>query len=343
LKNKNLRILVSRLDRIGDVVLSTPIPREIKVAYPDSFVSVLVKKYTRDIYLNNPYVDEIILFDGEDDNNPKSFWQLVKEIRMYKFTHAFMLLPNERLNWMLFFAGIPNRVGVGHKLYQFLSFSKYVDRKKYIPLRHEADYCLDMVRKIGIEPKSMNTEIFLSPDETIKRNELKKRFAPNGEIIIGINTTSGKSSPNLSIAEYRKLIVRLSEEKNICVVVTDNNPPEEIRNIGDVIYPNAGLSLRESIINFSTLDVLISASTGPMHICAALKVPTISLFCPLPACSPILWGPLGNKSEIVLPEENYCSTVCPGDPHICDFSGDGGIDSEKIFEKVKIFIAKKTA
>jgi heptosyltransferase-2 len=147
----------------------------------------------------------------------------------------------------------------------------------------------------------------------------------------------------LKAEEYRKLIVRLSEEKNICVVVTDNKPPEEIKNIRNVIYPNIGLTLRESIINFSTLDVLISASTGPMHICAALKVPTISMFCPLPACSPKLWGPLGNKSEIILPEENYCSTVCPGDPHICDFSGDGGIDSEKIFEKVKIFIANKTA
>ena len=119
---KQLRILVARIDRIGDVVLSTPLPREIKNAHPNSFVSVLVRKYTRDIYLNNPHVDEIILFDGEDDRNPKTFWQLVKEIRKYKFTHAFMLLPNERLNWILFFSGIPNRIGVGHKLYQFLKF-----------------------------------------------------------------------------------------------------------------------------------------------------------------------------------------------------------------------------
>ncbi len=163
--NRQLRILVSRIDRIGDVVLSTPIPREIKKAYPNSFVSVLVKKYTKDIYLNNPYVDEVILYDGEDNSKLKLFWQLVSEIRSFKFTHAFMLLPNERLNWILFFSGIPNRIGVGHKLYQFLSFSKYVDRKKYIPLRHEADYCLDMIRKIGIEPKSMEPEIFLSKDE----------------------------------------------------------------------------------------------------------------------------------------------------------------------------------
>lgn len=333
-----MRILVSRIDRIGDVVLSTPIPREIKKAYPDSFVSVLVKKYTRDIYLNNPFIDEIILYDGENDSNPKSFWQLITEIKKYKFTHAFMLLPNERLNWILFFSGIPTRIGVGHKFYMFLSFSKYVDRKKYIPLRHEADYCLDMVRKIGIEPMSLEPEIFLSNEEIIERDLIKRKLAPNGELLIGINTTSGKSSPNLTIEEYTKLIFRLSEESNIRVIVTDNNPPDEIKNIKGVAYPNIDLSLRESIINFSALDLLISSSTGPMHICAALKVPTISMFCPLPACSPKLWGPLGNKSEIILPEENYCQTVCPGDPHICDFSGKGGIDSQIVYERVKLII-----
>jgi len=336
--NKQLRILVTRIDRIGDVVLSTSIPREIKKAYPNSFVSILVRNYTKDIYLNNPHVNEIILYDNEDSSAPKTFWQLVKEIKKFKFTHAFMLLPNERLNWILFFSGIPNRIGVGHKLYQFLSFSKYVDRRKYIPLRHEADYCLDMVRKIGIEPKSLEKKIFLSAEETAKRDEIKKKLAPNGELLVGINTTSGKSSPNLTIEEYKKLIVCLSEEKDIRVVVTDNNPPDEIKNINNIAYPNADLPLRESIINFSVLDVLVSASTGPMHICAALNVPTISMFCPLPACSPKLWGPLGNKSEIILPEENYCSTLCPGDPHICDFSGKGGIDAEKVFERVKSFI-----
>jgi heptosyltransferase-2 len=338
LKNKNLRILITRIDRIGDVVLSTPIPREIKKAHPDSFVSILIRNYTKDIYLNNPHVDEIILFDGEDEDNPKSFWKIVGEIRKRKFTHAFMLLPNERLNWVLFFSGIPNRIGVGHKLYQFLSFSKYVDRKKYIPMRHEADYCLDMVRKIGIEPKSFEPEIFLSAEEKVKRDEIRKKLSPNGELLIGINTTSGKSSPNLKFEEYRKLIIRLTEEKNIRVVVTDNNPPDNLLKIGNSIYPNIGLPLRESIINFSALDLLISASTGPMHICAALKVPTISMFCPLPACSPKLWGPLGNKAEIILPESNYCQTVCPGDPHICDFGGSGGIDAEKIYQKVKLFL-----
>lgn len=59
----NRRILIVRIDRIGDVVLTTSMPREIKKKYPDSFVAVLVRSYTRDIFINNPYVDEIIIAD----------------------------------------------------------------------------------------------------------------------------------------------------------------------------------------------------------------------------------------------------------------------------------------
>lgn len=66
---KQLRFLISRIDRIGDVVLSTPLPREIKIKYPNSFVAVLVKNYTKDIYLNNPFVDAIITYDNL--NKPK--------------------------------------------------------------------------------------------------------------------------------------------------------------------------------------------------------------------------------------------------------------------------------
>jgi len=322
------RLLITRIDRIGDVVLSTPIPREVKRKYSNSFVAVLVRDYTKDIYKNHPYVDEVIVYNK--DENDFTFWQMVKNLRNYKFNYAFMLLPDERLNWLLFFSNIKNRIGVGHKLYQILSFTKYINRRKYIPLRHEADYCLDMIRKIGIEPKSINPEIYLSNDEKEKVSEIKKILGSKKKIIIGINSTSGNSAPNLQPEEYKKVINKLFELGNIKVVVTDYNPPAELLNINGVDYINKGKPLRKSILNFAAIDILISSSTGPMHIAAALNIKTISLFCPLTACSPKLWGPLGNISEIILPQESYCATVCPGDPKKCDFAGDGGINAELV-------------
>lgn len=330
-----MRILIVRQDRIGDVVLSTPLPREIKKVYPNSFVAVMVRNYTKDIYLNNPYVDEIIIYD-ETKKGFKNFLEDVKKIKKYKFTHALMLLPNEKINYLLFFAGIPFRIGVGHKLYQFITFTKFVDRKKYNPLRHEADYSLDLIRKIGIEPTSTDPEIFLSDNEKIKAKEIKRTLVNNDQKLIGINTSSGNSAPNLPLEEYKRLILKLSNEKRIKVVITDINPDDSIKNLPNVIYPMT--SLRNDILIFSVLDLLISSSTGPMHICSALKVKTLSLFCPLTACSPKLWGPLGNESRILLPKEDYCRTKCPVDPKKCNYKGDSGINAETIYEQAISFL-----
>lgn len=327
-----LRILISRPDRIGDVVLSTPIPREIKKMFPDSYVAVLLKPYTRDIYLNNPYVDEIIVYDPDDRKD--QFWDRVRQIRSYDFTHAVMLLPNEKINYLLFFAGIKTRIGVGHKLFQFLTFTKYVDRKKYIPLRHEADYCMDTVRKIGVETDNLDTEIHLTKDEIHRVFEFRKLHASDGQFLIGLHASSGNSAPNWRPSEYRKLLLKLMKLSNIKIAVTDNNVPDELRDIPGVIYPNVGRNLRDSIVNFATLDLLVSASTGPMHLCAALKVRTLSLFCPLTACSPKLWGPKGNKAHIMLPAGNYCDNSCNSDPKKCTFEGTHGISSDKVYSEI---------
>lgn len=331
---KQKRILIVRPDRIGDVVLSTPIPREIKKTYPDSFVAVMLKKYTADIYTHNPYVDKIILIDDYDDGSIETFWKKVDEIRSHKFTHALMLLPKERINYMLFFAGIPYRVGVGHKFYQFITFTHYVSRNKYIPLRHEADYCMDLARKIGIQTNNLEPEIFLSEEENQIKNELRNKFLNGKKYLIGIHTTSGNSAPNWTIQSYKKLIEILNQENEFQIAVTDNNPPNELINIEGVIYPNINKTLRQSIINFAALDMLISSSTGPMHICAALKVKTISMFCPLTACSPNLWGPLGNQNKIIIPSTDYCSKVCPGNPKVCTFEGENGIEVESVFQSI---------
>ena len=325
----NPRILIVRPDRIGDVVLSTPLPREIKRVYPEGFVAVLLTSYTKDIYTNNPHVDEVIVYDSK-----KSGLELALQIRKFKFDFALTLLPTEKLNWILFLSGIRKRIGVGHKLYQFITNSKSVFRNKYIPLRHESDYCLDEIRKLGIEPETLESEIILSEEEKEKGFKRKFAWCPNGEKLVGINSTSGNSAPNMLVEEYRVLISQLQKYK-IKVAVTDLNPPKELENLEDLLYINRGNSLRDSIINLSTLDLLISSSTGPMHLAAGLKTPTLSLFCPLPACAPALWAPQGNISEYILPGKEYCQQKCPGDPKICKFEGEGGINSQVVLSGIQ--------
>ena len=329
---KPQRILVVRTDRIGDVVLATPLIRALRQTFPSAYIAAMVRPYARDLLRHSPRLNDILVDDPTGEHTGrKGFWNQVSLLRRHRFDTALLLLPTERLAWMLFLAGIRTRVGVGTILYEALTLMKTVSRKKYIPLRHEADYCMDLGRVLGVASDDLTTELFLTESEKDEAQRLVRPTSNNEEILVGIHPGSGHSSPNWRIERYAELAAMMLEHRNVRIVITGSEQesaliphfnsldPERVTNlIGQ-------LSLRQLMGVIAQLQVLVSSSTGPMHVAAALGVPTVSMFCPLTACSPLLWGPKGNKAEILFAPESYCTHQCPGDPHVCDFEGGIGV------------------
>jgi heptosyltransferase-2 len=328
---KHSRILVVRTDRVGDVVLATPLIRALRSTFPHAHLAALVRPYTRDVLLHNPHLDEILVDDPTGAHAGRTgFWAQVAMLRSKRFDTAMLLLPTERMAWMLFAAGIRTRIGVGTKLYEVLTFMRTVSRNKYVPLRHEADYCLDLGRAIGVRWTDLTTEVFLTDDE---RRAAASRLRdagiePTTSLLVGMHPGSGKSAPNWRIGRYVDLAEQILERHpSASIVVTGSEAEREFSRAFAGLTPTrvvdmvGTLTLRGLMAMISHLSLLVSASTGPMHIAASLGVPTVSLFCPLTACSPRLWGPQGNRSAVLLPSEGYCQQQCPGDPHICHFEG----------------------
>ena len=56
---KSKRVLILKYDRIGDMVVTTPIFRELKTAYPNISISVLASEENKDVIRYNPYIDKI--------------------------------------------------------------------------------------------------------------------------------------------------------------------------------------------------------------------------------------------------------------------------------------------
>jgi len=77
-KQEYKRILIVRMDKIGDLVLSTPVIKAVRDAYPDSHIAVLVRPYAREIVEGNPYIDEVITYDKT--KNERTFSSNVKFI-----------------------------------------------------------------------------------------------------------------------------------------------------------------------------------------------------------------------------------------------------------------------
>lgn len=339
------RILVVRTDRMGDVVLATPLVRALRRTFPGAFLAALVRPYARDLLLHNPHLNEVLVDDADARHAGRAgFRCLVRELRAWRFDTALLLLPTKRAAYALFWAGIPRRVGVGRKPYEVLTLMQSVSRHKYIPLRHEADYCLDLGRKIGVRagnaPEDLAAELFVTPDErAAARARHAARGVAAGDVLVGIHPTSGGSSPNWEPARYVQLAAQLlaTFPEHVRIVVTGEEREPVFPASPRILDARGKRPLRELLADLATLQVLVSASTGPMHAAAALRVPTVSLFCPLPACSPQLWGPQGNTAHFVMPPDGCCPGRCPRDPKACRFEE---IDAGTVAASVRAVLAR---
>jgi heptosyltransferase-2 len=345
--DRHRRILVIRPDRIGDVTLATPVIRALRQTFPDAYLAALVRPATEPVLRRSPHLDDILIDDWELSHaGRKGFFDRLGMLRRHRFDTALMMLPTERHAWMTFLAGIRTRIGVGTKLYQIITLASSVSRRKYIPLRHEADYCMDLARAIGVKSDDLRTEVFLSEEEKETAvNRLREAGYRPGTPLISVHPESGHSAPNWGPAIYLDLVMKLLAgfpNAQVLVNVTPGSNSmralfEPLREQG-LIFPDGSKDLRMLMGLLAEAQVAVSASTGPMHLAAALGTPTVSLFCPLPACSPKLWGPQGNRSLIILPPDDYCRTRCPGDPHICTF--EDGIDPSAVLNAVGEIVSR---
>jgi ADP-heptose:LPS heptosyltransferase len=179
---------------------------------------------------------------------------------------------------------------------------------------------MDLGRRIGVTDNNLTPELFPSDEEKqiALRRLISKGINPS-KAIVGINPSSGGSVPNWTPKRYIELILSLAERYQIVINISKKDVEIE-KFLEPILRPGIATDsgeIRELIALCAGMDVLVSSSTGTMHIAAALGIPTVSLFCPLTACSPQLWGPLGNRAEVILPGPNYCQVQCPRDPKIC--------------------------
>ena len=335
----NRRILIVRTDRVGDVVMITPMIRELRRTFPTAFIATLTQPSTKDVLLNNPHLDVMLT----DDLKKENFWKIVKEIKKYKFTDALLVLPTERAAYQLFFAGIKNRIGIGRKLYEIITFMKSVSRNNYIPLRHEADYCMDLARKLGVITDNIQPEIFLTEEE---KSEAKK-ILQNWDIDFNsykiiLHTGTKGSAPNWNEEKYYNLLIRMSEklkEQNYFILLTAQEMSSQFResvkklnNKRIVIVDKKIDTLRNFIKIISQMDLVICSSTGPIHLADALNIRCIGIHCHRNVSSAKHWGVLNSKSVNLEVSAEFCDRFCSKDKSICKINE--GLNIEDVLKHI---------
>ncbi|MFH1406869.1 MAG: lipopolysaccharide heptosyltransferase II [Candidatus Omnitrophota bacterium] len=313
-QKKYTRILVIRLDRIGDILLSTPVLEALRSAYPQSYIAMMIAPHARPIVEGNPYINDFIIYDKE---GPQwSFWNTLKfalSLRKQKFDTAIILHPSCRSHIIAFLAGIPKRIGYNKK-FGFLLTHKLMDNKR-LGLKHESAYALDSLRVLGAGAKTKPKLYF--PIRQEDERTITKFLASMGvratDSIVVVHPGASCSSKKWLTERFAEVAEKLSCEYKVKIVIVsgDEDAPlcEEIeRAMKTKAISLAGkTSLGELAALLKRSKLFISNDSGPVHVAVAVQTPVISIFGrKQPGLGPRRWGPLGEK-DIALHKDVGCA------------------------------------
>jgi len=144
------RILVVRLSSLGDVVLTAPVYKNLKAHWPEAKICALVKPQFSAVLVENPNVDEILVFRG--------LFTTLREIRKRGFTHLLDLHATLRSFLLRILSGIPEvsvyqKHALARRLYVLFRWSSPALTK------HSLERYLDSLRAWGVPVKHRELEL----------------------------------------------------------------------------------------------------------------------------------------------------------------------------------------
>ena len=308
-KYKN--ILVVRLDRMGDVVLSTPAVKALRDAYPEGRITFMVRSFVKDIADYNPYVNEVVIYDkalGFRGNIA-----FIKGLRDKKFDLAVVLHPTLRTNWIVFLSGIPKRIGFDRRNKMGVLLTDRIPDKKHLGLKHEIDYTLGILKYIGVNAKDRKMYVPLSRDSQ-KRAE--KAFFSGGisesDKVVVINPGASCPSKRWPAERFAEAADKLIKKLGVKIVIMSG---ETDKGIGEKVAS----SMKEECLDLSgktavgdiagilkRSKLFISNDSGPVHIACAVGTPVVAIFGRSDrGLSPRRWGP-SNKGDVVIHKDVGC-------------------------------------
>ena len=294
-----LSVLVIRPDRLGDVVLSTPVYASIKKSFPHLRVSVLVSHSNAPILTNNPNVDEIISFDS------RNLRAIIKKIRRKKFDVIFTL--NKKLSTtaslLALISKTKYRVGYAHNETSWL----YDVRLPINSLtHHESLNNLELLNHAGITNTITPPCLYFSVDEEKKVDAMLSALRKYHERpLILIKPGARIAKWGWSLQKFRIVAEKLTKSKKAEVFFIFG-PGEEslINNINEQINVSIDrlpiLPIKEVALVIKKSALLFCNHTGIMHLASAVGTPVVAIF---KHGETARWGPI-NTQHILLEERN---------------------------------------
>jgi ADP-heptose:LPS heptosyltransferase len=280
------RILIYKLDHLGDVLLATPALRAIRKRFPEADISIVVGEWSRSILEHNPNIDRIVIYNSgrfaRAGYAHHTLGDLKRKLGDWKPDLVIGLRDDWRTAASSLFSGVRRIQRGGVHLREWWNL-----KRNGIPHSHETDRLWKILRPLGIEPEPVERlDYFVSDQE---RRDAIEFIGANGIRDPFAVIHAGASTPlkEWPIERFAAVARDIARERGLQLLLIGS--PEEIGHsarlasmIGDLgpIDISGRLGLRSTAALLEHASLYLGADGGMMHIAAALGIPTVGLFGP---------------------------------------------------------------
>jgi lipopolysaccharide heptosyltransferase II len=305
------RILVLRLERIGDLLMSLDALDQIRLRAPGAHIHLVIGSWNRSLVPLIPSVDSHEILDAPwlaRTGSKQTTTSLLRHARTWRggrFDLAINFEPDIRSNLLLSLSRAPRRVGFrsgggGGLLTEALEYdsslhaSRNLIRLVQAAIPRTADHAAADHPAPRLTPTARDTE---QADRLI--GSLDANTA-----LVGIHVSGGRPSKQWPVERFAELATRLARQLPAKLVLTggieDRPLVQRARALlpADVVaHDIAGeVDLPAFVAVLQRLRLFVTGDTGPMHLASAAGTPTVAIFGP---SDPRRYGPLGDRSQVV--------------------------------------------
>ncbi len=293
-------VVISRTDRIGDVILTLPLVSEAKRLFKNANVCFMVSEYVGDLLKGYKDIDNLVFI--KDYPTTRDLIKFFKENKTDVVINAF---PRPKISFAQFRAGVKHRLGTTSRWYSFV-YNNKVNQHRSRCEKNETDYNLDLLAKFvdGVSYEKKYKFEFNAEE----REEVKRKLAEDGvncRYII-VHPGSGGSAADLPAEKFKEFITKAGSvfpDYRIILTGTDRerNLIQSIKDDKSVDL-SGKFGLRELAVLIDGCSLFLSNSTGPIHIAGALGKNIMGFY---PNSKPInatRWSPPGDPRIFTPPD-----------------------------------------
>jgi heptosyltransferase-3 len=297
------RIIINRTDSIGDVILTLPLAGMLKRKFPHAELIFLGRSYTREVIEACEHVDRFLNWDEI------SKLSAADSLKEFKSTGADMIIhvfPRKEIARLAKKAGIPIRMGTTNRLYHWGNCNKLIRLSRRRSELHEAQLNLKLIESISGEDIISKEDIpklyGFTKIETLE-DSFRKLIDPTKYNLI-LHPKSKGSAREWGVENFIELIKILPEEKYGIFISGTADEGNMLKDTG--IFDNkkvtdltGKMSLGQFMSFIRECDALVAASTGPLHLAAAIGIKAVGIYPPIRPMHPGRWAPIGYKAVYI--------------------------------------------